>query len=343
MKPTLAITMGDPLGIGPEVLVKALKQDDIRNLCRPWVIGDAGVLRRTAAALGSPLELVEAEAEISPADTGKIPLLPVSFLQAGKNLQDLPREDSARASFAYIEKAARLALDGKVRGIVTGPVSKEAIHRAGIPFRGHTEYLAEVSKTGKFVMMLAGERLRVSLVTTHIAHAAVAPSLREEEIRSVIEVTGRGLKDFFGIPSPRLGVAALNPHAGEGGLFGNEEGVINAAVAKGRAGGWNVSGPWPADTLFYRAVQGEFDAVVCMYHDQALIPLKLLHFDSAVNITLGLPFIRTSVDHGVAYDLAGRGTASSRSLEEAVRLAAKMAAGNQEAGNSRGQGARSGE
>jgi len=339
MKPILAITMGDPLGIGPEVVVKALKQDDLHDLCRPLVIGDAGVLRRTAAALGSPLQVVEVEKELFPAEPGKIFLLPASCLKAGENLQDLLRKDSARASFAYIEKAACLALGGKIQGIVTGPVSKEAIHRAGIPFRGHTEYLAEVSQTKKFVMMLAGERLRVALVTTHIAHAAVAPSLRGEEILSVIEVTGQGLRNFFRIPSPRLGVAALNPHAGEGGLFGDEEGVINGAVAAARAKGWNVSGPWPADTLFYRAVQGEFDAVVCMYHDQALIPLKLLHFDSAVNITLGLPFIRTSVDHGVAYDLAGRGLASSRSLEEAIRLAAKMAAGRQGAGNSRGQGA----
>jgi len=155
----------------------------------------------------------------------------------------------------------------------------------------------------------------------------------------VIEITGRGLKNFFRIAFPRLGVAALNPHAGEGGLFGDEEREINLAVEKARAKGWNASGPWPADTLFYRAVQGEFDAVVCMYHDQALIPLKLLHFDSAVNITLGLPFIRTSVDHGVAYDLAGRGLASPRSLEEAIRLAAKMAVRKQEAENSLGQGA----
>jgi 4-hydroxythreonine-4-phosphate dehydrogenase len=339
MKPTLAITMGDPLGIGPEVVVKALKQDDLRNLCRPLVIGDEGVFRGTAAALGSVLRIAKVEGDRLAGEPGEILLIPASSLPVGKSLQDLPREDSARASFAYIEKAIRLAMDGKVQGIVTGPVSKEAIHRAGIPFRGHTEYLAEVSQTKKFVMMLAGERLRVALVTTHIAHAAVAPSLREEEILSVIEITGRGLKNFFRIAFPRLGVAALNPHAGEGGLFGDEEREINLAVEKARAKGWNASGPWPADTLFYRAVQGEFDAVVCMYHDQALIPLKLLHFDSAVNITLGLPFIRTSVDHGVAYDLAGRGLASPRSLEEAIRLAAKMAVRKQEAENSLGQGA----
>jgi 4-phospho-D-threonate 3-dehydrogenase / 4-phospho-D-erythronate 3-dehydrogenase len=332
MKPILAITMGDPSGIGPEVTVKALIREDLRRLCRPLVIGDAGILRRTAAALGASARIQEAgedEWKSLPEDSGRIYLLSASFLPDRKDPRGLPRDEAARAAFGYIEKAARLALAGEVQGIVTGPVNKEAIHRAGIPFRGHTEYLAEVSRTERFAMMLAGERLRVALVTTHIPHAAVPQSLREEDIRSVIELTDRGLRDFFLIPAPRLGVAAWNPHAGEGGLFGQEEGVIAAAVEKARSGGVQVSGPWPADTLFYRAVQGGFDAVVCMYHDQALIPLKLLHFDSAVNITLGLPFIRTSVDHGVAYDLAGRGMASSRSLEEAVRLAARMAQARQ--------------
>ncbi len=325
--------MGDPLGIGPEVVVKALNPDVLHRICNPLVIGDPGVLRQTAAALGLALEIVEVEGPGFVGEPGKIFLLPLSSLPTDQDLRKLPWEDSARASFSYIEKAGRLALAGEVHAVVTGPVSKGAVHRAGIPFRGHTEYLAEISQTRKFVMMLAGERLRVALVTTHVPHAAVTQLLREEEILNVIEITSRGLRDFFRIPVPSLGVAALNPHAGEGGLFGNEEGVILGAVEKARERGLNVSGPWPADTLFYRAVQGEFDAVVCMYHDQALIPLKLLHFDSAVNITLGLPFIRTSVDHGVAYDLAGRGLASSRSLEEAIRLAVRMSLCRQGAGS----------
>ena len=325
MKPTLAITMGDPLGIGPEVVVKALNQEDFHRICHPLVIGDPGILRQTVAGLGFALQIVEVEGPGFEGEPGKIFLLPASFLPLENGLQKLPRDASARASFDCIEKAGRLALAGKIHGIVTGPVNKEAIHRAGIPFRGHTEYLAEISQTEKFAMMLAGERLRVALVTTHIPHGAVAKSLSEEAILNVIEVTNRGLRDFFRIVAPRLGVAALNPHAGEGGLFGNEEGLIAGAVQKALTKGLIVSGPWAADTLFYRAVQGEFDAVVCMYHDQALIPLKLLHFESAVNITLGLPFVRTSVDHGVAYDLAGRGLANPRTLMEAIRLAAQMA------------------
>jgi 4-hydroxythreonine-4-phosphate dehydrogenase len=339
LKPILAVTMGDPRGIGPEVVAKALRREPLLRLCRPLVVGDAGVMRRTVRALGFAFEIVEVERADFEGTAGKIFLLPASSLPPAGDLRDLPGDESARASFGYIEKAARLALGGEVQAIVTGPVSKEAIHRAGIPFRGHTEYLAEISRTEKFAMMLAGDRLRVALVTTHIPHAAVPRSLGKEEILNVIELTGRGLKELFRIAAPRLGVAALNPHAGEGGLFGGEEGTIAAAVERARGRGWNASGPWPADTLFYRTVQGEFDAVVCMYHDQALIPLKLLHFDSAVNITLGLPFIRTSVDHGVAYDLAGRGRASSRSLEEAITLAARMAAGKQGPENSGGRGA----
>jgi 4-hydroxythreonine-4-phosphate dehydrogenase len=325
LQPTLAITMGDPLGIGPEVVVKALSQDSFHRICNPLVIGDPFLLQNTIKDLGLTIQVIEAGEDGIRGEPGKIFILTESTFSSLRDPRRLPQEESARAAFAYLEKGAHLALSGKVHGLVTGPVSKEAIHRAGISFRGHTEYLAEISQTKKFVMMLAGERLRVSLVTTHIPLWAVAKSLRDQGILNVIEITAQALRQFFQIPTPRIGVAALNPHAGERGLFGNEEAVIVRAVRKAQEEGLSVSGPWPADTLFYRTVQGEFDAVVCMYHDQALIPLKLLHFDSAVNITLGLPFIRTSVDHGVAYDLAGRGLANSRSLEAAIRMAAHMA------------------
>jgi hypothetical protein len=197
------------------------------------------------------------------------------------------------------------------------------------------EDFAELSGTRDFVMMLAGERLRVALVTTHLPLSQVSGSLSEEKILSVIEITGQGLKKFWGFRTPRIAVTAFNPHAGEGGLFGKEEKIISRAVERARERGWGASGPWPADSLFYRAVQGEYDAVVCMYHDQGLIPLKLLHFDTAVNVTLGLPFIRTSVDHGVAYDIAGQGTASPRSMEEAIKLAAQMAVRKRQAPNAK--------
>lgn len=318
LKPRVAITLGDPRGIGPEVVLKALARPDLRELCTPLILGDPGVLGRTAAEVGIRLPLEEVE------DAGDAPPAAVAVLPLSRLPRQISPEQGARASFAYVRRAAELALAGEVQAMATAPVSKEGIAAAGIPFRGHTEFLAEFSATKEFVMMLAGERLRVALVTTHLPLRAVAPLLTEEKICAVVEITAAGLRDFFGLPAPRIAVAALNPHAGEGGLFGDEEGIIAAAVR--RAGtSLAVSGPWPADTLFFRASQGEFDAVVCMYHDQGLIPLKLLHFHAAVNITLGLPFIRTSADHGVAYDIAGQGRADSRSMEEAIRLAARLA------------------
>jgi len=337
-KPLIAITMGDPRGVGPEVVVKALAQESLHRICSPLVLGDRNLLQRTAQFLGLGLKVVEAREErLFSLPPGILAVLSLSRLSPGPNPVEIPPEESSRASFSYVEKAGRMVLAGPVEAIVTAPVSKEAITRSGVPFRGHTEFFAQMAGVREFVMMLAGERLRVALVTTHLALNEVSRSLQEGKILSVIEITGRGLKDYFGLPHPRIAVAAFNPHAGEGGLFGGEEKIISRAVDRARAVGWGVSGPWPADSLFHRAVQGEYDAVVCMYHDQGLIPLKLLHFDSAVNVTLGLPFIRTSVDHGVAFDIAGKGVASSRSMEEAIKMAAHMALRKRQVPNSKTQ------
>ncbi len=324
-RPKIAITMGDPRGIGPEVITKAFAQSSLFEVCTPLILGDANVLSAMIHSMGLGLRVVEVEEGPQEFPPGVLPVLPLSNLPPGTDPGDIPPEVSSRVSFTYVESAGRMALEGRIEALVTAPVSKEGIHGVGIPFRGHTEYLAEISGTEEFVMMLAGERLKVALVTTHIPLAAVAGLLREEKILSVIEITARGLRDYFNLTRPRIAVAALNPHAGEGGLFGEEEVIISRAVQQAHTRGSSVSGPWPADSLFYRAQQGEFDAVVCMYHDQGLIPLKLLHFDTAVNITLGLPFIRTSVDHGVAYDIAGLGKANASSMVEAIRLAARMA------------------
>ncbi len=324
-RPKIAITMGDPRGIGPEVVAQALARTSLHDLCRPLILGDMNVLSGTITRLGLGLRLGGVEEGSQEFRPGVLAVLPVSHLPPHKGPGEISPQEGSRASFAYLEIAGRMALEGKVEAIVTAPVSKEAIHGVGIPFRGHTEYLAEISGTREYVMMVAGERLKVALVTTHIPLGAVAKLIQERKILSVIEVTGRGLQTYFNLSAPRMAVAALNPHAGEGGLFGEEEGIISRAVRRARDQGLCVSGPWPADSLFYRAQQGEFDAVVCMYHDQGLIPLKLLHFDTAVNVTLGLPFIRTSVDHGVAYDIAGKGVANPSSMVEAIRLAARMA------------------
>lgn len=323
-KPLIAITMGDPRGIGPEIIIKALSQKALRASCQPLVIGDLSILLQTAAAIGSQLKFKEVEEGERDFPPEIIPVLSLSSISKTEIPAAQWAQACAQASFTYIEKAAALALANKVDGMVTGPVNKEEICRAGIPFRGHTEYLAEISQTKDFVMMLIGERLKVSLVTTHLPFREVTNYLKEERIQKVIELTAQGLRNFFQINNPHIAVAALNPHAGERGLFGKEEEIIFRAIQRAAGTGFVVSGPWPADTLFYRAYKGEFAAVVCMYHDQGLIPIKLLHFDDAVNITLGLPFIRTSVDHGVAFDIAGQGRASSKSLEKAIEIAGQM-------------------
>jgi 4-hydroxythreonine-4-phosphate dehydrogenase len=225
----------------------------------------------------------------------------------------------------YIVQAARLCLDGRVDAMATAPINKEALNRAGILHPGHTELLAELTKTTEFVMMLAGDRLRVALVTIHEALADVPRLVTTDKILATIRITHHDLDRYFK-KNPRIAVLALNPHCGEGGMFGREEAeIIAPAIALARAEGLDVSGPHSADTLFHFAVQGEYDAVVCMYHDQGLIPLKLLHFDDGVNVTLGLPIIRTSVDHGTAYNLAGTGRASDASMAAAIRMAAQMA------------------
>jgi 4-hydroxythreonine-4-phosphate dehydrogenase len=320
-KPVIAITMGDPRGIGPEIIVKALSQISLRQTCVPLIIGDLNILKKTARALKIELPFAEVPETGRELYAESIPVLSLTNLSLAERLTSEKEQECARASFLYIEKGAQMALAQKVAALVTAPVSKEAIWRAGIPFRGHTDYLARVTQTKDYAMMLAGEKLKVSLVTTHLPFREVVNYLTAERIQKVIELTAKGLRDFFQMDKPHIGVAALNPHGGEKGLLGEEEEMIRQAVQGVKREGFALSGPWPADTIFYRAYRGEFAAVVCMYHDQGLIPLKLLHFEDAVNITLGLPFIRTSVDHGVAFDIAGQGRASSISLQKAISLA----------------------
>jgi 4-hydroxythreonine-4-phosphate dehydrogenase len=241
-----------------------------------------------------------------------------------------PETSSGRAMAAYISWACDVCIAGDAAGMVTAPINKQALQAAGADFPGHTELLAARCQVEDVVMMLAGERLRVCLVTTHCALREVPQRLTTQRILKTIRIVSASLQKQFGLKRPRLAVLALNPHAGEGGLFGDEEKRhIAPAVAAARAEGIVASGPHSADTLFWFAVQGQYDAVICMYHDQGLIPLKLLHFDDGVNVTLGLPIVRTSVDHGTAYDLAGTGQASPASLIAAVKMAAVMA-GKQE-------------
>ena len=325
--PVVGITMGDPAGIGPEIIVKALSDPAIRHSCIPFVIGDKNILAREIRSLNSPLVLhpVSSPEKLFP-EENKIFLLEASHLEERDVPYGTPGQKTGKALARYIEKAVELALKGAIEAVVTAPISKQSLKQAGYDFPGHTEMLAYLTGTRDVVMMLAGSRLRVVLVTIHCALARVPRLISKKSILTTLRITYQGLCQMFGIEKPRIAVAGLNPHAGEGGMFGNEEQtIISPALEAARQEGIPVKGPFPPDTLFYRAACGEFDVVVCMYHDQGLIPLKLLHFDDGVNITLGLPIIRTSVDHGTAYDIAGRGIARPSSMLQALHVAAQMA------------------
>jgi 4-hydroxythreonine-4-phosphate dehydrogenase len=317
--------MGDPAGVGPEIIVKALSKRTVMALCRPVVTGRAEVLNDAARLLGSPLSFVPVTEISRDREARAIPVI-----EAGRSVAGLrhgrPSAAGGRAALAAIEKAASLALDGSVSAVVTAPISKDAIRRAGSTFPGHTEMLAALTGASRYAMMLIGGPLRVSLATIHIPLRDVPGSLSRSGIRRVIELTWEILPGF-GEKRPSIAVCGLNPHAGEAGIMGNEDRRIVAPAVKAAARkGITVSGPWPADTIFYRAARGEFSAVVAMYHDQGLGPLKTIAFDTGVNLTLGLPIIRTSVDHGTAYDIAGRGKAGPDSLVAAITVAAQLAA-----------------
>jgi 4-hydroxythreonine-4-phosphate dehydrogenase len=315
-RPPIGISLGDPAGIGPEVVVRALAE---RPQLEVVVFGDVGVLARAAASAGLP----------PPAATS---IRAVTALADGDVVPGAPSEISGRAQVDYLTTATAAVLRGEVSALVTAPISKEWAARAGFAFPGHTEYLAEATGAAEVAMMLAGPRLRVTLATTHMALAAVPAALSAGRIASAISLTARALREGFGIGLPRVAVAGLNPHAGEAGRFGDEEArlVLPAIeLARRRLAAAEVAavvtGPHVPDVVFRQAARGEFDAVVALYHDQGLIPVKMLHFDEAVNLTLGLPFIRTSPDHGTAYDIAGAGRARPQSFLAALDLAAALA------------------
>jgi 4-hydroxythreonine-4-phosphate dehydrogenase len=329
-KPLIAITMGDPCAVGPEIIVKAWGHPEVAALCTPLVVGDRPAFERAIQVCGSRLAIVDvAEPEEAyRVPDGAMALLPLSRLLGEDLRYGRPTLAAGEAVYLYICTAARLCLAGRVAAMVTAPINKEAMNRAGHDFHGHTELLAELCGVDDFVMMLAGDLLRVSLVTIHEALRDVPAMISRERVLKTIRITASGVRRLTGKARPRLAVLALNPHCGEGGMFGNEEQEsIAPAIEAAKQEGIDAMGPLSADTLFYFAQQGKYDGVVAMYHDQGLIPLKMLHFDDGVNVTLGLPIIRTSVDHGTAYDLAGTGRASEKSLLAAIRMAVGMAAG----------------
>jgi 4-hydroxythreonine-4-phosphate dehydrogenase len=325
-RPTIVITMGDASGIGPEVIMKALGHDEVHAFCKPLVSGDAERLRQAGAIVGSKLTVnaIEqaAEAKFAP---GTVDCVDLKLIPKDHPFGQISPV-SGEAAFRYIERAVRIVEAGDADAICTAPLSKEALHAAGHKYPGHTELLAALTHTPEVSMMLVSPKLRVIHVTTHIglidAIAKIEPGLVERVIDRAQATLVKA-----GIAKPRIGVCGINPHAGEHGLFGQgeEESKIEPAVAACRAKGIDVKGPLPADTLFFLAGRGDYDIVVAMYHDQGHGPIKVLGLEAGVNITVGLPVIRTSVDHGTAFDIAGKGIADERSLIEALRQAVDLA------------------
>ena len=326
-RPIIAITMGDAAGIGPEIIMKALGHAELYGRCRPFVIGDAGRLRQVAPLVGSTLDVHPvggpAQAGFQP---GTVDCIDLGLIPAGFPFGQISAASAGHAAYCFIERAVDLAKAGAIDAICTAPLNKEALHAGGHLYPGHTEMLAALTGTPEVSMMLVAPKLRVIHVTTHIglidAVAKIEPGLVERTILRAHEALRRA-----GIAAPRIGVCGINPHAGEHGLFGHgeEEEKIDPAIAAARARGCNVEGPLPADSLFFRASRGDFDVVVAMYHDQGHGPIKVMGLEAGVNITVGLPVIRTSVDHGTAFDIAGTGVADEGSLLEALRQAISLA------------------
>ena len=329
-KPLIAITMGDPAGVGPEICLQLLADEAVRAFATPVVFGDARLLARCARQTGlpAPRRIVS---EIDWAETCQTLEEPAVLDLFGFDASDFtPGVVSARtgaAAYRYVEKSIEAALARQVAAVATAPLNKEALHAAGIHFPGHTEIFAEKTGARRACMFQYSEEVRASFVTVHCGYHEVPGLLTQERILDVIELSAEAMRRIRGT-RPKIAVLGLNPHAGEHGLFGNreEENLILPAIEAARARGLDVEGPLPPDTAFLPARRRATDAFVCMYHDQGHIPLKALAFDTAVNTTLGLPIIRTSVDHGTACDIAWQGKATSSSLVEAVRLAAKLGA-----------------
>jgi 4-hydroxythreonine-4-phosphate dehydrogenase len=347
-RPVIGITMGDPAGIGAECIVKALADHSLRERARYLIYGlhepisyaadmaeltpywtrvpqeDARRMYRVAA-VGRSGESSSSDNPIDPQEDSSVLLADFDDLSVEGRPLRKPTAESGRASLRFLEEAVSDARTGRISAIVTGPINKTAWNMAGAPFVGHTEFLAKRFNARRVTMMFAGGPLKVALASIHEPLFELRHSFTIGLVFQPIDLMHEALRDWFGIPSPKIAVAALNPHAGENGQIGDEEiRVIEPAIEMARNHGIDARGPYPADTLFWRAAQGEFDGVVAMYHDQALIPVKLLAFDRAVNLTLGLPIIRTSVDHGTAYDIAGKNLADPGSMKAAIRLAIEL-------------------
>lgn len=328
MKPVIGITMGDAAGVGPEIIVKALAHQETYDLCKPVVIGDSSILERAINILGYSFKvnIVKAVQEAK-FKHGVIDIVDLNLLESNLEFGKVSAQSGA-AAFKFLEKAVQLAKDKEIAAICTAPLNKEAMHLGGYKYPGHTEILADLTDTKDYSMMLSSPKLKVIHLTTHVGLRKAIDLIDPERTYKVIQLAYETLRNA-GMLNPRIAVCGINPHAGENGLFGmgEEEEKLQPAIEKAAAEGVNVTGPYPADTLFFRAVRGDFDIVVACYHDQGHVPIKVLGLEEGVNITVGLNggIIRTSVDHGTAFDIAGKGIADERSMLAALTSAAELA------------------
>jgi len=324
-RPIIAITMGDAAGIGPEVIIKALAFGNIYAICRPLVVGEGSVMQDAIKLSGRPFKLNPVkEVDEVKGESGTLDLLDLHNIDQAEITRGQICPACGRAAMEFVTKAVELALNGEVKALVTAPINKEATKQAGFGEIGHLEYIAKLTGATEYATMLVSDTLRVVHLTTHYSLRQACNFVKKERILARLKLTHNSFQGW-GISHPRLAVAALNPHAGEGGLLGSEEiEEIAPAIKEARALAIDARGPFPADSVFHRAINGEFDAVLAMYHDQGHIPVKVYGFEKSVSIALGLPLIRTSVDHGTAFDIAGKGIAHYESLVEAIRMAVKL-------------------
>ncbi len=327
-RPMIAITMGDAAGIGPEIVIKALQSKDIYDTCRPLVVGEGTIISNVIKSLSNPLKLSPVKAlEEAKGSFGAIDLIDLHNLDSKDVITGQVCRACGKAAMEYVSEAAQMALQGRVKAIVTAPINKEATVLAGYGDVGHLEFLARLTKSTEYATMLVSGPLRVVHLTTHYPLKDACKLVTRERVLARLRLTHDSFRQW-GTSQPSIAVAALNPHGGEGGLFGSEEiEQIIPAIREAQESGIDARGPFPADTVFNRAIAGEFDAVLAMYHDQGHIPIKVYGFEKSVSIAMGLPFIRTSVDHGTAFDIAGKGIADPQSLEEAIKTAVRLSEG----------------
>ena len=324
MKPFIGITMGDPAGVGPEVILRAIERTELFEICRPIIIGNMEIIKDTARICGISMLINKLDDSLEGGYVdGAVNIIDIAGIDLGVFEKGIISGICGEAAFKYIEKAVSLAMDGRIQAIATAPVNKESLKLAGVPYIGHTEILQGLTGVEDPLTMFQVDSLRIFFLSRHVSLRKACDSISSDKVFETIEKSHKALLRL-GVRNPRIAVAALNPHGGEHGMFGSEEvDHIEPGISMARSAGYIVEGPVPADSVFYFALQGRYDGVISLYHDQGHIAAKMHDFEKTISITNGLPFLRTSVDHGTAFDIAGKGIANGTSMYEAIKLAAE--------------------